>query len=159
MKKIFITLLTALLLVTTVSAEDMIFLDSGEEYYGETEVTYQEYSSFYVSIPTQISDMMDGEVSVTLDHIEEGYHVGVYATNLDDYGYVPISSGNDSGKMRLYGGDRTVGGDGFIGRLNQANNGDVGVIKLSVSPASDHKLKPGIYTGSISFRICCEVDS
>ena len=143
------------------------FVDSSmDAFYGDTEVSYRVYSSFYVTIPASISmDNPTGVISVTMDNIESGYHVSVYATNLDAEGKFEVVSNNgDTGKMFVTkdNGASTIDASGFIESFYPdrfiEGEGALATTYIQVTP-DGQAFKPGTYTGTLSFRIACEQDS
>ena len=132
------------------------------EFYGNSQVSFREYSSFYVTIPISISPDCPGDVTVTMDHVEDGYHVSVYLTNLDENGCITVESeAGNTGKLSVMhsGGLYNVNANGYVTSFYPANyiDGASAVIDISVASFGE-RMKPGTYTGILGFRIACEND-
>ena len=152
MKKISIIAILAALVISHTTF-------CSEEFFGDSPVSFREYSSFYVTLPIMIEPDVTSELSVTMDSIEDGYHVEVYATNLDGEGLVTVTSGNNTGKLALVkdNGSVNVDGSGFIASFSPEIYTDVAITNLTVMRTGE-RLKPGVYTGSVSFRVSCVKD-
>lgn len=168
MKKFFSAILVfALMLfaIPTITYAADGFVDANSPYFeGETDVSYRIYSSYYVSIPTSIdSSYGTGEISVTMDNIEDGYHIKVSITNLNESGKLAITSetGNtaylnvlrDSGLYNVYS-------DGIVTNFYPADypNGGTATTNISFDTGGEY-FKPGTYHGTICFRVECIPDS
>jgi len=132
---------------------EYVYQNSGGEFTAETEVSYQEYSSFYVTIPTSVSADGTGEISVDLSNVEQGYCVSVYATNLDENGKLDVvSQYGDNGKLTVLSNGSAVQSDGLLAKLN----GDTSNTYFSVANDGGTVTRPGLYTGTIAFRVVLE---
>lgn len=143
MKKILtfllITALSFVALPTTVSAEDYSgYVEADKSNFeGQTTVDYHAYSSYYVSIPTNISEYdAYGTVSVTMDNIEAGHHIEVYITNLDDNGQLTVTSDNgNTGQLSILydNGLHTAAADGLIGKFYPDEYNNTGCASTNIS--------------------------
>ena len=156
MRKLLAVLLALFLITTVVNAQEGYVDQYSGDFFGDTEVTYREYSTFYVTIPTSMSVGTAGDISVILDNIEEGYHVAVGITNMDETGKLPIqSSKGDTGSLYVYRDDQTVvNADGFI--TNFYPGTDMGTTSITLQAAD--QMRAGTYSGVISFRVALEAD-
>ena len=173
MKKILVVLMVLVLLASTsVVANAETFVDSTQgSFVGETEFDYHVYSYFFVTIPTHIDAGSYGEFAVTMDYIEDGYHIDAYITNLDENGYVTVYSdnyntNNVTAKIAVVKdvGDElhecNVGADGLFGTYyptdyspNQLASTNIGFTNAMVD-----NILPGGYHGVLCFRVECTHD-
>lgn len=98
MKKIFTVLFAIMLLLnmsplTAFAEEYREYVEADQNSFeGQTTIDYHAYSSYYVSIPTNISEYdLYGTIAVTMDNIEDGHHIEVYITNLDENGLLTVT--------------------------------------------------------------------
>lgn len=171
MKKLLSGILTAVLFTslfaTTAFAEGQSeYVDSTRNSFeGQTSIDYHAYSSYYVTIPTNISEYDSyGDVSVTMDNIESGYHVSVYITNLDDSGFLKVTSDRgDTGKLSvLYdNGLYTADSSGLIGEFypEKYNYSGTASTNISFDRAMAETFKAGMYHGIVCFRVECIPDA
>lgn len=171
MKKIFTTVLAIILMLsispTTVqAAEYSEYVEADKNNFeGQTDIDYRVYSSYYVTIPTRISEYdSSGTVSVTMDNIEQGYHIEIYITNLDSEGCLTVSSDNgNTGKLNVLhdNGLYTVYEDGLVTKFYPGSYGYAGTASTDISFANamSGNTKAGTYHGTVCFRIECVPDT
>lgn len=171
MKKFFTILLAAALMLvalpTVAFAEDYgEYVEADKSNFeGQTTVDYHAYSSYYVSIPTSISEYdTSGTVSVTMDNIEYGHHIEVYITNLDENGFLTVTSDNGyNGLLSVLYDDglHTADSSGLIGTFypESYNNTGAASTNISLDKAMMGNFKAGTYHGVICFRVECVPDT
>lgn len=174
MKKFLCALLTVLLVCVPMSmvahAETYVDSEYGN-YEGQSEFDYHAYSHYFVTIPTHIDADNSGELAVTMDGIEDGYHIEAYVTNLDADGCITVYSQNyDTDNLTtavgvVYdvgnpNGSKNVTPDGLIGKYYPADHtdGTPATTNIGFTKPMDMNVKPGIYHGVICFRVECVHD-
>ena len=171
-RKLFALIFAVSLLFSSANAfaEDIIFdtqegfVDETQEaFYGDTNVSYRVYSSFYVTIPTSITpENCSGDITVDMCNVEEGYHIDVYATNLRQGGVFAVQATNgNTGDLHLTKdyGNEIVSESGWIASFYPADYIDNPIATANIGvDASGELLKPGLYSGTVSFRIACVQD-
>ena len=165
MRKIIAFLLVAVLIlalsVSAVSADGEEFVDTGHSTYtGETDIECHAYSTFMVTIPSTLYEDMDGVIRISSANIEDGYHVAVYLTNVDDVGQVTVTNASgDTGKVNIYKNGALYMQDGtglfheFLSYDYDENRSAYCNISFSIVPGTC--TKAGDYTGVICYRVDC----
>ena len=161
MKKILALIMVMILMFIPVAADEEIG-DVFNDVYGESDVFCHVYSSYYVTIPTELTpEHPEGEITISMNNIEEGYHVDLYATNLNG-SMVDLSSdnGNTYSVNAFKYGNVSFDDTGLIASFYPDyydDNNPLAYAYVSVSGFPE-KIKPGDYKGSISFRVSCVKD-
>lgn len=167
MKKIFTVLFAIMLLLnisplTAFAEEYREYVEADQNSFeGQTTIDYHAYSSYYVSIPTNISEYDSyGTIAVTMDNIEDGHHIEVYITNLDENGLLTVTSDNgNTGQLSvLYdNGLYTANSDGLIGEFYPETYNYTGCASTNIAfdKAMMDNFKAGTYHGVICFRVEC----
>ena len=108
MKKIVAVMLAVITLVavsvTSFSAEE-VNSEYGS-YSAQTDVSYEVYSTYDVTVPTFLTYGQTGRITVTMTDIATGYHIEVAVTNMGQDGTIPLYSdinnfGTQNGKFSL----------------------------------------------------------
>lgn len=165
----FVSMLLALLLLVSMCmvayADDGTHVDvgGGEDYSGEIVVSCHTYSTYNISIPYEMVDGTAEYITITDANIEEGYHLEVYATNLDENSlidvYTTAPNGEEvCGKMLLYAGG---------GQVTSESNGLICMFTSDelIQPRAEHYfytiasaadvVRAGVYRGSLCIRVAC----
>ena len=137
--------------------------DVFNDVYGETDVSCHVYSSYYVTLPAELTpEHPEGEITISMNNIEDGYHVELYATNINSGSTVEVTS--DKGDTFLLTARKysTVCFDdtGLIASFTPdyySDNDPLAYAYVSVSGFPE-RVKPGDYRGSINFRVACVKD-
>lgn len=173
MKKIVCILIALMLVFASLPAfADGEYADASTGgYYGETEFDYHVYSYYYVTIPTHVDAGGTGTLSVSMDYIEDGYHIEAYVTNLDNDGCLTIYSDNYDtnnitgklGVVKYLSDDMTtasVGETGLIGEFypNDYAQNTSASVRIGFRNCAGENLLPGGYHGVICFRVECMPD-
>ena len=161
MRRILAVMITVILMAVPVCADE--YGDMWNDVYGETDISCHVYSTYYVTIPTELtSDNPNGEVTVTMDHIEDGYHIDLYATNLAPGSSIDLQSekGNVINVGVRKNGNYYIDDTGLIATFYPeyyTADGDMayGLISLGDIPLN---AKPGVYSGKLYFRVSCVED-
>lgn len=158
-RRLLSIVIAAMMMICPVFANDgYVYENSGEDFLCDTEVSYQAYSSFYVTIPTSIGLNESGRITATTGNLEEGRHIAVYATNLDESGKLDVTNQyGDSAKLLVFSGNEIVGSTGFITSFYPGGGLTEGSTIFSVD-TDGSGMKPGLYSGIIAFRVCLEND-
>lgn len=94
MKKIVAVMLAVITLiavsVTSFSAE-VVDSEYGA-YSAQTDVSYEVYSTYDVTVPTFLTYGQTGRINVTMSDIAPGYHIEVAVTNMGQDGTIPLYS-------------------------------------------------------------------
>lgn len=174
MKKFLCVLLTLILICVPMSivANAEEFVDSAESNYeGQTDFDYHVYSYYFVTIPTHIDADSYGELSVTMGYIENGYHIEAYVSNVDEQGLITVyaddyNTSNVTAKVGVIKdvlaetGSITIDSSGLIGMFYPADYGqyDFATTTIGFTKAMGDNILPGVYHGTICFRIECMPD-
>jgi len=160
MKKILALLIAIVCIFScTLTANAASFITDSE---GSMEIQYHSYSNYTITLPT-MSDGLSGYVELRDGEIEEGYRVEIHATNLNEDGYLPITYtknpeivGYLSFIGQSYHGDTwTVTPDNtMLCYFSAGEYGDYVSQSFTINSVDD-RLKPGDYTGLLTYRVTC----
>lgn len=165
MRKLLVLLLClAMFLVAPVSAyaEDYVNTENGY-YNSDMDIQCHSYSSFYITIPSALSQNEQGELTVSSPNIEDGYHVAVYVTNFDENGYISVFDQNydtnhREGKAMLYvdAMPYVYSEDGLLCEfVDNDYIGSEATHRVAYTEAPGGMPHAGIYNGVICFRVEC----
>ena len=165
MKRI-IAVLLALIVIAAVSVISPAaeFVDSANgSYDAQTDITYEVYSTYDVSVPMYLQSGGQGDVTVNMNDVALGYHVEVAVTNMDENGCVPLyflksdpSTRNGDVKLTVNGTPYTYANSGRLFYFDkQAADSDGNVsFTLGFQP-NNSPVGAGTYEGVICFRFDC----
>ena len=162
-------LLAILLAVVVIAAVSVVspaaeLVDSANGAYdAQTDIMYEVYSTYDVSVPMYIENGGQGTVSVNMNDVALGYHVQVSVTNMDENGCVPLffnkndpSTRNGDVKLTVNGTPYTYTNSGmlyYFDKQSADSNGDVS-FTLGFQP-NNSPVGAGTYDGVICFRFDC----
>lgn len=132
-------------------------------FYGQSEFEFHEYSSFYVMVPTNIPADGCGFVSVTMNDIEDGYHINMYVTNMDENGMIDVSTLNGTtGKVAVQYNNQmnNLDSTGHIGSFYPADysSGEYATTNVTLVKSDMYDLGAGLYHGVVCFKVECVED-
>ena len=166
MKRIIAILLAVICAVSvsvTASAVEEQFVDSSQgSYFAETDIQCKVYSTYLVTVPTNIDVRNTGQVTVNMDDVADGYQVEAYLCNLDANGCIPLYADKDNydtvnGKVQL-----TVDGEyceydeyGKIYTFDKTNADQSGDVSFNLGFVVYQPVGAGTYEGVVCFRFDC----
>ena len=165
MKRLFSVLLAVIIIVAvsivTSSAE---VVDSAMgSYEAQTDIYYEVYSTYDVSVPMFIESGGQGTVTVNMNDVAPSYHVQVSVTNMDELGRVPLyadksdpSTQNGNVKLTVNGSVYTYERSGMIYYFDKQSVDSNGDVSFTLGYfANEAPIGAGYYEGVICFRFDC----
>ena len=153
---------------TAAFASETVQMDEGgyAEFNGSSDVDYHVYSTYTVTIPAVINrdTGYTGNVDVTMDNIEEGYHVNAYISNLDDDACIVVTNQKGrTAKLRVdyNNGQMSCTAEGLIGTWYPADfNSEMTTASVDAHliPEDLFMISSGSYTGAVCFKVECVPD-
>lgn len=168
MKKILAILLSLVVLLSFSTVTAIAAESDTQTYYGmfdpnfqgetlvDTDVEYHAYSTYSVTVPTNLVYGEDAEISVDMSNVEYGYCVVGHITNVDKNGYIDmVTPDGDTAQIALYFNNEqyTYLDDGFFKVFSEGDLNDsctVGYDFVGRIPE-----KSGVYSGVICFKFMC----
>lgn len=167
MRKFLSVLFAVVLLLsmcTVAYADDGTHVDvgSGEDYNGEISVYCHTYSSYDITIPYELDVSSQADITIRNANIEEGYHLEVYATNLDENGLISVytmtpGGAEVEGKLFLYAEGTLVTSESNL--LCTFTSSELlnprAAHYIYTFPSSDDVQRAGVYRGTLCIRVAC----
>ncbi len=164
----FLSALFAIVLLLSVCtiayADDGTHVDvgSGEDYSGEISVCCHTYSSYDITIPYELDVNSQADITIRNANIEDGYHLEVYATNLDENGLISVyttapNGAEVEGKLFLYAeGTLVTSESNLICTFTSSELLNPRAAHyIHTFPSSDDVQCAGVYRGTLCVRVAC----
>lgn len=166
MKKIVAVMLLviALFAISVTSSYAEVVDSEYGSYSAQTDVSYEVYSTYDVTVPTFLTYGQTGRITVNMSDIATGYHIEVAVTNMGQDGTIPFYSdvnnyGTQNGKFSLIvnGSPYELVDSHVIADLYK-ENADTTTNETYVDIGFEIAEKPvgaGTYGGMICLRLDC----
>lgn len=170
MRKI-IAILMAVVVVLAISVTSFAAEDNGQfvdtaynyAYEADTAIHHEVFSTYTVTVPTDIYSGMTGDIVIDMSDVATGYHINAYVTNMNNDGSIPLyydrlDPTTQNGSVNLtVNGQVCDNGNKLVHQFYKNTDGDgtpteTATIGFNVvqSPVG-----AGTYDGVISFRFEC----
>lgn len=166
MKRIIAILLAVICAVSvsvTASAAEEQFVDSSQgSYFAETDIHCKVYSTYMVTVPTDIDVHSTGQVSVNMNDVVDGCQVEAYVSNMDEGGFIQLYKDKDyydtaNGKVQVIvdGAYCENNTDGKVYTFEKSNADQDGNVSFELGFVVYQPTGAGTYEGTVCFRFEC----